>query len=73
MMEQYKATNFYDSIKILNRLEKFGKSNLKDVLSNESLQSNDVQNVIDLCLDCNVIYVDNENNLILKICSNSHY
>lgn len=65
-MEQYKATNFYDSIKILNRLEKFGKSNLKDVLSNESLQSNDVQNVIDLCLDCNVIYVDKKGSIFIN-------
>ena len=47
-MQNYKTTNFYDSIDILRRLNDFGKSNLKDILSNQSFQSSDMQNVIDL-------------------------
>lgn len=65
-MQNYKTTNFYDSIDILRRLNDFGKSNLKDILSNQSFQSSDMQNVIDLCLDCNVIYIDKKSNIFIN-------
>ena len=66
MIDKYKSTNFYDSIRILNRLNDHGKSNLDDILSNRSYQSNDMQNVIDLCLDCNVVYIDKKSNIFIN-------
>jgi len=66
MRDNYKSTNFYDAVRILKRLSEFGKSNLGDVLSNQSYQSNNIQNIIDICLDCNVIYVDKNSNIFIN-------
>ena len=66
MNTKYKTTNIYDSIRILKRLNNHGKSNLDDILSNRSYQSNEMQYVIDLCLDCNVIYIDKKSNIFIN-------
>ena len=66
MNTKYKSTNFYDSIRILKRLDNHGKSNLDDILTNKSYQSNEMQDVIDLCLDCNVIYIDKKSNIFIN-------